>query len=616
MIVEVAGVPGAGKSFLQRRIVEVLTENGEVAVADSDAVSRCLHRSPAARAVRALPGATEGRVRSLLVYGFHGGLAAASRPLASALVLLSVVRSPLSWGHRWVIFRRYVAAAGRDRFLRRHLHPWETAVVDEGMVHRAINAFAWRTSVPVPEIASYVRNVRLPDVVLVLDVNTRTAFERASARGLPERLRGRDDGEARAFVDRSRSVLDVAAAAEGLGGRMVKISTELPPEGSVLLAAVESVPAHDRFEGMRHDPGEYPPCSTTPVFEAVAFPAIRRPDRTQRASRRVPREDGDDWRAAAAGLGLQLIGKPRALGGGRSSLLAVATAQGPVVLKRYKPTLADGAIESEHEVLGELARLHFPSPRLVASPTGESVVRIGTRRWAGFRWLAGYVPAHSLIASPRGAVRLARQSGRALAALHCVLGDFAPTGVSELAITADGSRARPMEWYAARADEVSASGSRVRAAARLAFERFAGLDRQLGQATMGTTVIHGDYGPYNLLVRVGEPIVINDFELTRRDWALVDLATSLPRFAQSRVRFSPARAKAFVEGYLECRPAATREIALVPVVQEYVALRRAIVCWSRWQATGDVAALAEAEERERFADRMRTGRHPLAALWS
>ncbi|HXG39600.1 MAG TPA: phosphotransferase, partial [Candidatus Limnocylindrales bacterium] len=144
--------------------------------------------------------------------------------------------------------------------------------------------------------------------------------------------------------------------------------------------------------------------------------------------------------------------------------------------------------------------------------------------------------------------------------------------------------------------------------------RLAELDALLAAAEPARTVVHGDFGPYNLLVRAGAPIVVVDFELARIDWRLTDLATALPRFAANRFRFSSRRAARFLAGYERRRPLGPSERALLPGVLEYLSLRRASVCWSRYAEDGRVAWLEEAAARAVLARALEAGRHPLAEL--
>jgi Ser/Thr protein kinase RdoA (MazF antagonist) len=140
------------------------------------------------------------------------------------------------------------------------------------------------------------------------------------------------------------------------------------------------------------------------------------------------------------------------------------------------------------------------------------------------------------------------------------------------------------------------------------------LDGQLSEAGLSRTVIHGDYGPYNLLVRAGrEPLAI-DWELTRLDWRLTDLATALPRFAGRRTGWDAGAADRFLGGYRSNAPVDPAELSHLPSVAEFLAIRRAIVCIGRFVASGDEAWSRQAKERLRLARSLADGRHPLAEV--
>ncbi|HEX2142120.1 MAG TPA: phosphotransferase, partial [Candidatus Limnocylindria bacterium] len=300
---------------------------------------------------------------------------------------------------------------------------------------------------------------------------------------------------------------------------------------------------------------------------------------------------------------------------GRSDVVSLSTDRGTIIIKRYRASVDDPAIAGEHSVLLELGRRCFPAPRLVGGPSGETLVRHAGERYAAFEALEGYQPAHALLSLPGAARRLARDAGRSLAALHSALDRFAPSGTNPDGLSwPDGGRVRPVDWYLERLSAATGGRGLDPDEQRRAGERLAALETELPARLPRRAVIHGDYGPYNLLVRPGEPLVVTDFELARLDWSLTDLATALPRFAANRFGLSHRRALAFLDGYTAVIPLSEEERRLIPQVLEYLSLRRVAVCVGRWMSTGEQRWLDEAVAKVRQARMLRDGRHPLARL--
>jgi Ser/Thr protein kinase RdoA (MazF antagonist) len=128
-----------------------------------------------------------------------------------------------------------------------------------------------------------------------------------------------------------------------------------------------------------------------------------------------------------------------------------------------------------------------------------------------------------------------------------------------------------------------------------------------------SSVIHGDFGPYNLLVRRGHPVVMADFELARNDWRLVDVVTALPRFARSRMGFSRYRAEALLRGYRSVDPEIDAELPYAPSLLEFLQLRFAAVSLERSTTDGG-RSLVRARSALLEARSLQAGTHPVARL--
>jgi Ser/Thr protein kinase RdoA (MazF antagonist)/ribose 1,5-bisphosphokinase PhnN len=618
-IAELVGPVGAGKSTLLRHLERALRERGVMTLPPALAVDRGLGRSAVGPLVRPLLGrpGTAPVTRQLLVDLPYGLWTMVRRPRLGLSVARALLGSPLPWWHRRLILRLWLEVAGREAFVRSRLAPGEALVFDEGLVHRAVNLFAWQPAATAGAVISYLTRAPRPDLVVVVAASPEVAAERIATRGLPKRLRGRDDVQVAEFLQRARQVLDTTEtwlAASGVP--MVRIENAGP---------LDTVPSilDERLRALLGTPSAGVPPAVTqappfePRFGGLPRPLARRlPGR--RRSAPLPRDAVVD---VLARLGLASIAPGRAIAGGRGTSTVVATDRGPVLVKRYKPSVDEGSLRGEHAILRRLELADFAAPRLVEGPAGETFVERSDGLYAAFHYLDGYrrADARMLIGSdPR---HLAWTAGATLGALHATLDGFVPPTVSPNGFRSmTGSRVRDLGWYLGRLDvAIKASAiqdddDRVRllvARAEAIAEELERLDAVLAASDPERGVIHGDYGPYNLLVRQGRPLTVVDFELARLDWRLTDLVTALPRFAARRSGSSRDRAFAFATGYLAHCAMRPAELERLPEVGAYLALRRAVVCWARWADTADRQWLAEAIEKMDLAWAYREARHPL-----
>ena len=608
MIVELLGPPGAGKSALLPLVARALSaRSGTPSEAASDAVDRLMRDLPPARLLAPLLGRRTRRLRTLFVDLPYGVTFMASHPRLTVAAVAAVVRSPVGWDHRWTLFARWAGVAARQQFLRGRLGDG-AVIFDEGLYHRSVNLFAWRgldrstggqprgDALP-RELRGYLRLAPPPDLAVFVDAPNDVAARRLEGRGLPIRLRGRSQPDVTRFLEHAARIARAVPVEATARTTWVRIEN-----ATTLAAADESLERQIRELAVpvsTDRPADWP-------VEPARRPYLRRLDRTWRMrARRLDSSQRTELVDVAARLGLGTLGPARSVGAGRSWTVAVVTAKGPILLKRYKATVEDEAIASEHGVLARLAELELPAPRLVAGEDGATSIRGAGGRYAAFRYEDGYLPSHEVASSAATRHRMTHAAGRVLGRLHDTLEGGEPAGWPTSGLDRDGARVVPSARLAARLAASPEAGTAAMA------DRLLELDASLAAAGPATTLIHGDYGPYNLLVRPGRPILVIDFELARRDWRLVDLATALPRFVISRTGFSSDRLDAFVTGYLGVAPGMRGELALVPSVLELLSLRRAAVCLERLERTRGSNWRREAADRIRVARSLADGSHPL-----
>jgi Ser/Thr protein kinase RdoA (MazF antagonist) len=612
MIVEVCGEPGAGKSSVLPMVIALMRERGMDAMTATAAVDRGIARGWLARAFRALgagPLLQRGRGRRFLVELPWSVLVILRFPGAIVRGTAAILRQPVGWRHRAVIFHRFMLPLARLAFLRGRLNADEVAVIDEGPVHRVVNLFAWRhTAASDSEVRAYVQDLPPIDVLVVVQAPTELARARLDERGLPRYLRARSVDVVDRFLAHARRALDVAI------GEMSDRSMVIHVDNGGTRADLRRALSHalDEVLSARTASAGRP----LPVFEPRFHFRVPRPDRLGVRSRDVDGALSVD--ALVEAFGLRARGPAQPVGRGRSRTALVPTDAGMVLIKRYKASLSDAAIACEHAILLEAARQGLPTPRLVPSPDGTTLVRHGDDRAAAFEAVSGYTPLHERVAWPGESIALAALCGTTLAVLHDALEAFWPATVNPIGLGPTGQRLVPTEWHRdqlrRRRSGSDASVADLTAAFPWVDDRLRGLDAEIGAANLATTNIHGDYAPYNILSRPGMPLLPIDFELARPDWRATDIAAAIPRFARSRLRFDRGRARAFLAGYLDAARWDRHEVALLPTVGEFLALRRLAVCWSRWTDGADRAVLEEVRFQLDRARSLANGSDPMVRV--
>jgi thymidylate kinase len=216
--IEMAGMVGAGKTTLACTLRAMLRERDLDALSVHEAIELAMKRSNFGRfSHRLLRAPSHRRTAGLVAYRMlvrpsHEMWFVAHHLRLTRLVLRSVQRLPLPIWHRRKIFRLFLRRAAALEFLGPRLEPREILIVDEGLVQRAVNIFAWsRHEVDPTAVTDYLASVPPSDLVLIVDVPESTSFERASARGLPARLMGHDENTVQRFMMHATDIAAITA---------------------------------------------------------------------------------------------------------------------------------------------------------------------------------------------------------------------------------------------------------------------------------------------------------------------------------------------------------------------------------------------------------------------
>ncbi len=217
--IEFTGMVGAGKSTVAVALATHLQQHQLNPLTPADASRRCLERSRCGQVIQALvPVAWQKqflnrwlRHVTLPVYQF---LFALAHPQLWWLVYQSQLKRQLPWGHRRLILQRFATVAGHYQFLCSRLKADEVVIFEEGLVHRAINLFAWEEGALKPEVLlAYYRQLPVMGLLIVVEAPDVVCQVRAQNRGLPARLAAQDALVIERFTHHSRHIIQLALAA-------------------------------------------------------------------------------------------------------------------------------------------------------------------------------------------------------------------------------------------------------------------------------------------------------------------------------------------------------------------------------------------------------------------
>jgi Ser/Thr protein kinase RdoA (MazF antagonist) len=581
MILELLGPIGAGKSAIANALPKALRERGIAA-------------SPVRELTRI------DRRASLLVWGARFAI---GHPRLMWSAVRAVLGAPIPWWHRRLILGLVLGAGSQTQRMRRAARD-HVLLVDEGLVHRSVNLFAWYPEPPLDALQRYVDRVPMDGTLVYVDASPTTTRRRTVARGWPKRLVGRSPEEMAAFAANARSVVSQAIdIAERRGATVIRIKNRHSLRRSVNEIADHVVGLVQR--------------SPTGLLSAGVFqpklPILARPDRA--IGRFVLRRGGTGIEPAIVDAlleryGLRAIDRARTLTAprARGSVLLVPTQQGDVVVKRYKDGVDHSAVEIEHAVLDALAGSGIAAPRLRRTEHAASSQWLDDRCYAVYDYIAGHRHPHELLMASVDRHQLEMIAGRILAMLHLALESTRVPASPRLGFSKRGGRrVRDIEWHTARL-RAAPVPRRVRAWMEASLWRLA---ETFTAHELPLTVVHGDFGPYNLLIRRNDVPVVVDFELARLDWRLVDVATALPRFAQRRRHFDVGAARRVLDAYREGIGASEAEIQLLPEMLAFLSLQRAAVAWERGGDADSAHSGAEARSRTVLAEQLLLGQHPL-----
>lgn len=301
-----------------------------------------------------------------------------------------------------------------------------------------------------------------------------------------------------------------------------------------------------------------------------------------RARRSRPAIDEATLAAVIAALGLTTRNQSRTLSPGwRNAMVSVDTDLGQMVIKRYPKRWPRDTIIHEHSIVNELERQAFPAVRLHRHD-GTTWCEIAGHLYAATHYIEGSNLASVWMADTTRS-KLITQSGQLLAQFHDALKDFEPAGnhhSSELEASNLHLDGLPRTELLGSIDETA--------------DMLRLLDIELSNST-AVGVVHADFGLHNILLRRGEPSVLHDFELSRVDHLLVDIAIAVARLPERMV-------PKFLAGYRERSHLASHDWNDFELVWQRHWYSAALRSYAMYNGHGDARRVDRARARLELAE--------------
>jgi Ser/Thr protein kinase RdoA (MazF antagonist) len=262
----------------------------------------------------------------------------------------------------------------------------------------------------------------------------------------------------------------------------------------------------------------------------------------------------------------------------------VTTSQGKFVFRRHNLSEADVAYE--YQVLEHLQQRGFPAPRMLTNQAGQAWSVIDRSLYSVYEFMEGYFPTDFLW-PPAARREIIVQCGRTLAEYHQAVAGLVPSAYKWNGYRpTEHKRWREGDWFRQVLKDIRPLLQRPTATSPLddfvrshidALDKMLRLESVVEERSgLSKLVIHGDYAPWNVLFRPGQPPFVLDFNESRLDLKIYDVMLATFWFAWRGDHLDQDRALAFQAGYGESGQLSEDDSKLAGSVFQWIMARSLI----------------------------------------
>ena len=260
--------------------------------------------------------------------------------------------------------------------------------------------------------------------------------------------------------------------------------------------------------------------------------------------------------------------------GSNSTNLLLETDQGKQVLKRYHWSLPSTL--QEHSILRHLEDTKFPTPRLHLNRVGETCTFVGDHHYGVYEYLEGY-ELHQYLMLNSSKMSAVAHGGETLARFHVAMDGFVPEGRKFNGYHPETDRLwRDRQWHIdivkrfRDADAGSNNLPQLTLFLGKVSEEVSTLLHSVGELfeqvdpEVPRVVIHGDYGPHNVLYQNQKVKSVLDLGDACVNLRALDLARGVASFARLGTDdIDLPIAKAFLKAYRQIHTVHDREMQML-----------------------------------------------------
>jgi Ser/Thr protein kinase RdoA (MazF antagonist) len=611
LIVEFLGTPGAGKTTLMDAVRDILQLEGVRGYSVVEAARPFALRTFPGNIVNLLAPARYRRQLLWQVFYYMSLVYRLKflhrhRRLVSYVLSSQKRRPPEAAIRERRVLYWFYHLMGYYEFLTAYARPGEALIFDDGFVHRAVHLHASTVETPDPaRIKAYIDLIPHPDIVIVPRAPLEVCENRILRRGIWKHFRNKSRDELRQYLASSNQV--VKATMDCINAEEWRVIEVENGNGDFTLALEELRKKLMNFPPFKQGDSGGPDGMTMqswtmPIPWIPHFPRPARLSEFVKSRLRSLDIELETVQSVLDRFGLELLDPPSNLPlSRRTRNLMLNTSAGRKVMKRYRARLDGSAITYSHSILGRLAELNFPAPRLSTSPAGDTFVSLSSGSYALFDFVDGKNYSLSFV-PPAYRYKLMMLAGQTLGRLHRALAGFMPDGRHYLGfVSYTGDWQRNLAWHSAKVNEMKEKSQSlsnehdkmhadwlVQNCNYILYE-LGQLDEILRKSALPRSIIHGDYGLHNIVFNGNGVITPIDFESSRLEWRLSDLVSALSRLRYGSGVYNFESIRNLLEGYQLEYPISGDEWRFLPLVWRFHKLRASLIYWNSYLETGGPA---------------------------